>query len=155
MGGNRVGQGGHGRDEERPLSVDPLLSRFDNERVGHLATVRPQGSPHIVPVVFAADADRIVTPIDWKPKTGRRLQRLINIEENASVSLLVQHYDEDWDQLWWIRADGEATIHEHGALFEEGVTTLETKYLQYRDRPIEGPLIVISPYRLSGWPDKV
>ena len=85
-----------------------------------MATVTPDGRPHLVPVVFAVHEEVIYTAVDAKPKTTQRLRRLANIERNPQVTLLVDHYDEDWTQLWWVRADGVATIHHDGEPMQAG-----------------------------------
>lgn len=120
-------------------------------RTGHLATVRPDGRPHVVVVTYAVTNDSIVTAIDRKPKTTRRLQRLVNIEANPAVSFLVDHYEEDWDRLWWLRIDGEATIHHSGGMWEDALAALIEKYPQYRDETPEGPVIAISQETITSW----
>jgi PPOX class probable F420-dependent enzyme len=130
--------------------VDPL-TRIAAERVGELATTRPDGAPHIVPVVFAVSRGRVVTPIDWKPKRTRRLQRLSNIEANPTVSFLVHHYSEDWSGLWWVRVDGTAILHQSGPAWDEAITALSAKYGQYRERPPVGEVISITPGKVASW----
>jgi PPOX class probable F420-dependent enzyme len=118
---------------------------------GHLATIRPDGRPHIVVVTFAVTGGNIVTAIDHKPKTTSRLQRLINIEANRSVSFLVDEYDEDWSRLWWVRVDGPASTHHSGEIREGAIEALAAKYPQYAERQPEGPVIAISQDRITGW----
>jgi PPOX class probable F420-dependent enzyme len=118
---------------------------------GHLATIRPDGRPHIVVVTFAVTGGNIVTAIDHKPKTTSRLQRLINIEANRSVSFLVDEYDEDWSRLWWVRVDGPASTHHSGEIWEGAIEALAAKYPQYAERQPEGPVIAISQDRITGW----
>ena len=129
---------------------DWVRERFAAARVARLATVAPDGSPHVVPVVFAvvfaADGDSILTAVDDKPKSTTRLQRLANIAENPRVSLLADDYAEDWSQLWWARADGTARVHGTYDL-----APLVARYDAYRDRPPTGPVIVVSVARWSGW----
>lgn len=127
------------------------LARMSSARSGHLATVRPDGRPHVVVVTFATVQGNIVTAIDHKPKTTQRLQRLVNIESNRLVSFLVDHYDESWDRLWWVRADGSASIHETGEVRDAAVAALAVKYLQYVERPPDGPVIVVSPDEVTSW----
>ncbi len=91
-----------------PNGIDP--EKLDSARVAILATVNPDGSPHLVPVVFALSEGRIVTAVDGKAKTTARLRRMANIQSNPLVSLLVHHYDEDWTRLWWVRIDGRAAV---------------------------------------------
>lgn len=126
------------------------LGLIASERVGHLATIRPDGGPHLVPMVFALVDDAIVTAVDWKPKKGR-LQRLANIEANPAISFLVHHYSDDWDDLWWVRVDGMATIHTQGPTWQRAIDALREKYHQYRERPPEGAVIWIQPEQVSFW----
>ena len=133
------------------MTLAESLRRIDDQRVGYLASVTPEGHPHLVPVVFTVVKSRIVTPIDWKPKTGKTLQRLVNLGANPSVAFLVDHYEERWDGLWWERVDGTATVHIEGADREAGIRALEAKYNQYRERAIEGAVILIDVIRISSW----
>ena len=122
--------------------------------VAVLGTVRDDGSPHLVPVVFAMPdgrTDLLYTAIDAKPKSTRRLRRLVNIEQNAAVSLLVDHYDDDWTQLWWVRADGPATVHRGGQEMATGYALLRAKYAQYRRLELDGPVISVQIRRWSSW----
>jgi PPOX class probable F420-dependent enzyme len=103
------------------LAPDEARRRFADAAVARLATVRTDGAPHLVPVVFAADGNRIVMAVDPKPKRSRELLRLRNIAGNPAVSLLVDHYEADWRALWWVRADGLARIVEPGRERDEDV----------------------------------
>ncbi|MGE2837186.1 TIGR03668 family PPOX class F420-dependent oxidoreductase [Mycobacterium sp. SMC-4] len=129
-------------------------ARFGDEPVAMLATVRPDGTPHVVPVVFAlTDGENpvVYTAVDGKPKSGRRLQRLANIDHHPAVSLLVSQYDDDWSRLWWVRADGIAQIHDGDAEAETGLTALRAKYPQYRSVGLEGPVIAVQVTRWASW----
>ena len=88
--------------------VDLVLAkqRVRDARVGRLGTVTPDGRPHLVPVCFALREETVYTAVDAKPKSTLALRRLANIEATPSASLLVDHYDEDWTHLWWVRVDG-------------------------------------------------
>lgn len=131
----------------RPEGLEEALQ----ERSGHLATVRPDGRPHVVVVTFATAHDEVVTAIDRKPKTTDRLQRLVNIEAKPSVSFLIDHYQEDWEGLWWVRIDGRATVHTSGRMWEDGIDALAAKYPQYRKQRPSGPLIAISRESVTFW----
>jgi PPOX class probable F420-dependent enzyme len=121
--------------------------RLAAARVGRLATVTADGRPHVVPVCFALDAGRIYTAVDAKPKTTQALRRLENVRATGRASLLVDHYEEDWSRLWWVRVDGAAEVLEPGA----GREALAAKYEQYRAAPPAGPVIAISPDRWRSW----
>ena len=92
--------------------MDPpeARARFAAARVARLATAGPDGRPHLVPMVFAVEADTVYSAVDAKPKATSRLRRLANIAANPAVALLVDHYDDDWSRLWWVRADGSARL---------------------------------------------
>jgi PPOX class probable F420-dependent enzyme len=124
---------------------------FAQSPVARLATVTPEGTPHLVPVVFALDRHVIYTAVDAKPKTTQRLRRLANIEKNPAVSLLVDHYAEDWTQLWWVRVDGRAAIAGDGEALRTGYRLLRAKYDQYQSVSLDGPVITITAARWSSW----
>lgn len=133
------------------MNLAEALDRLAAARSGHLATVRPDGRPHLVVITFALIDEHAVTAIDHKPKTTHRLQRLTNIEANPVGSFLVDHYDDQWNRLWWVRVDGTAAIHTGGALREHALEALKVKYAQYEKRPPEGPVITIGLDDVSSW----
>jgi len=126
-------------------------ARLSSARVGHLATVRPDGGPHVVACCFAVQDDRLWTAVDAKPKAITRLQRLDNVRAHPWASLLVDHYEEDWDGLWWVRADGAASVLAEGAEHEAAVAALIAKYPQYGAAPPAGPVIALVVARWVGW----
>jgi PPOX class probable F420-dependent enzyme len=119
--------------------------------VAILATAGADGTPHVVPVVFAVHADVLYTAVDAKRKTTHRLRRLANIATNPRVSLLVDHYDDDWTQLWWVRADGIAAIHDAGEQMAAGYALLRQKYPQYERIALNGPVVTVDVARWSSW----
>ena len=127
------------------------LARFAEARVARLATAGADGRPHLVPVTFAVHDDVVVIAVDHKPKTTTNLRRLRNIRENEQVSLLVDHYDEDWSRLWWVRVDGVARVLVDEAERAEPVAWLRAKYEQYRERPPTGPVIRIAVHKVVDW----
>lgn len=128
-----------------------MRSLVASARVARLATVRPDGGPHLVPITFAVDGDRLVTAVDHKPKSTTDLQRLANIRADPRVSVLVDAYAEDWARLWWVRLDGTAEIVEGGARRAEAVRSLVDRYTQYRAQPPTGPVIEVRVTRWTGW----
>jgi PPOX class probable F420-dependent enzyme len=117
--------------------------RFAAGRVAVLGTVTPSGSPHLVPVTFVVDGDTGWTATDAKPKGSRRLQRHANIAAHPRASLLVQHWSEDWTELWWVRADGAAEVRDDDPALERVTGLLRAKYGQYADVAITGPVIAV------------
>jgi PPOX class probable F420-dependent enzyme len=133
------------------LTEGEARARFAAARVARLATTGSDGQPHLVPVTFAVDGDQIYTAVDHKPKTTLDLRRLRNIRENPRVALLTDLYAEDWDALWWVRADGTARILEETGTRERPLNLLAERYEQYRKRRPAGPVIVIEADRWTGW----
>jgi nitroimidazol reductase NimA-like FMN-containing flavoprotein (pyridoxamine 5'-phosphate oxidase superfamily) len=44
-----------------------MRERAAEAKVAHLATVRPDGTPHVVPCFFVLDRDTIYSAIDARP----------------------------------------------------------------------------------------
>ena len=124
------------------------MQQPEDEPVARLATVRPDGSPRVVPICFALDGDTLYTAVDEKPKGTRQLARLEDIERDPRVEVLIDRYDEDWSQLWWLRLHGSARIVEHD---ERALELLCAKYPQYRDRAPRGPFIVVAIAERMTW----
>ena len=117
-----------------------------------LATVGGDGRPHLVPCTFVVDGSGpVVIGIDNKPKSSAYLRRLANLSDNPRASLLVDHYADDWTQLWWVRADGTATVERSGPAHGEHWSQLRGKYPQYRDQILDGPVIVVTIESWTGW----
>lgn len=138
------------------LAPDEARRRFAEALVARLATVRPDGAPHLVPVVFVAllgaDGDRILMAVDPKPKATLDLARLANIQANPSVSLLVDQDDRDWGKLWWVRADGQARVVDRGHERDEAIERLTAKYPQYAALSGDfGAAIIVTVTQWSGW----
>jgi PPOX class probable F420-dependent enzyme len=131
-----------------PSSRPAIAERVAAARVGRLATVSAEGRPHVVPVTFAMLGEDIVTAVDAKPKTTRRLRRLDNVRATGRASLLVDHYEEDWARLWWVRVDGAAEVVDSA---EVAIDALVAKYEQYRAARPAGPVIVLRPDAWRSW----
>lgn len=132
------------------LSESEARRRLRKARVLRLATVDADGAPHQVPATFAAYDDVLVIAVDHKPKRHQNLRRLRNIEADDRVCALVDEYADDWNRLWWVRADGTARILE-GAEREPPLDRLVAKYPQYAENRPRGPVIEISVTRVTGW----
>ena len=131
------------------MDADEARRRFAAARVARLATAGADGRPHLVPVCFAVEGDTVYSAVDdVKPKATMRLRRLANVAENPAVSLLVDHYDDDWSALWWVRADGRARVLEAAP---DAVALLVARYPQYRDAPPGGPVLAVHVQRWAGW----
>ena len=86
-----------------------LVELIDSADVARFATTDGL-QPHLVPVVLVSEGNHIYLPIDGKLKKPGRLKRMSNIELHPEVALLVDHYEEDWSQLWWVRVGAIASI---------------------------------------------
>lgn len=128
-----------------------MRARLALARVAHLATTGPGGQPHLVPVCFALEGAIVYFAVDAKPKRTPDLKRLRNIEANPKVCILVDHYDDDWSRLWWVRVDGTARLVKEEDERRHAIELLEARYSQYRRMPPEGPVVAISVDRLTGW----
>ena len=128
-----------------------MRKRFAEAKVARLATVDASGRPHVVPVCFALEGDTVYFAVDAKPKRTTDLKRLQNIAANPAVSLLVDHYEEDWTRLWWVRADGTARVLTAGEETDRAIDLLVERYPQYRRNRPAGPAVAISIRRMSGW----
>ena len=128
-------------------------ARFAAARVARLATADADGRPHLVPVCFAVDGETLYSAVDQvKPKATLRLRRLRNVAANPAVSLLVDHYDDDWSALWWARADGRARVLDIDAPeARDAITLLIGRYEQYRATPPRGPVLAVDVERWTAW----
>ena len=137
------------------ISLTPQqAARLAETPVGHLATADGNGRPHVIPVCFAYDGRCIYSVLDGKPKRGSLtgLRRVRNILANPQVSLVIDHYDEDWTRLWYLLVQGRAELVEDGPEPPAAIDLLREKYLQYREMPLDGnPVIRITPERVTGW----
>jgi PPOX class probable F420-dependent enzyme len=127
------------------------LERVGQARIARLATIGGGGAPHVVPITFAINDGEVVSAVDHKPKTTVHLVRLANIARDPRVAVLVDHYTEEWDQLWWVRVDGRARLIEDGSQHRTALEALIEKYPQYREHPPQGQVIRIAIERITGW----
>ena len=126
-------------------------SRLTAARVARLATIDPDGRPHLVPIVFAIGGNTLYSAVDCKPKRSTTLRRIENARERPDVTVLVDHYDEDWSRLWWIRLRGRARVLDEGAELERALGLLRDKYPQYRDDPPGAPVLAIDVDDVRDW----
>ncbi|HET7876425.1 MAG TPA: TIGR03668 family PPOX class F420-dependent oxidoreductase [Methylomirabilota bacterium] len=139
----------------QPLS--PSVTGFLSAgRVGHLGTADASGQPLVVPICYAWDGRHLYSALDAKPKStgAMQLKRIRNIRDNPKVSVVIDHYDEDWTRLRWVILRGRAEVLTAGADFSRGVDLLLAKYPQYRAMGLAretGVLIRVTPDGVSEW----
>jgi PPOX class probable F420-dependent enzyme len=129
-----------------------MRERVGAARVARLATTTPAGRPHLVPVCFVLAGDTVHSAVDGKPKSTRALQRLANLRAHPSAALLVDHYDEDWTAVWWVRLDATGRVLDSGAEHDRALAALRAKYEQYRRDPPGGPVIALDVAAWRAWP---
>ena len=128
--------------------------RLTSARVARLATTDADGRPHLVPIVFALDGDTLYSAVDRKPKRSQTLRRIENARARPDVTILVDDYDEDWSQLWWIRVRGRARVLDDGDERERALALLAEKYPQYRSEPPDGPVLAVDVTDVREWSAK-
>jgi PPOX class probable F420-dependent enzyme len=133
------------------LSAEQARARFADSPVAVLGTVDATGAAHLVPVTYVVSGDLVFIAIDDKPKRDQDLKRLRNIAAEPRVSLLAQHYQEDWSGLWWARADGTARVIDPADMPFAVLGGLMGRYAWYRTHQPNGPVIEVTVQKWSGW----
>jgi PPOX class probable F420-dependent enzyme len=128
-----------------------MRRRVATKFVARMATAGEDGRPHIVPICFTFDDDTLYFAVDFKPKRTINLKRLRNIAANPAVSVLIDHYEDDWDKLWWVRLDGQARLVTAPAEVERALLLLAQRYEQYLKTRPPGPVVAITIERMAGW----
>jgi PPOX class probable F420-dependent enzyme len=101
--------------------------------------------------VFALDGDTLYSAVDRKPKRSTTLRRIENARDRPDVTVLVDHYEDDWSRLWWIRLRGRARVLDGGDEREHALVLLAAKYPQYRDEPPVGPVLAVDVIEVRSW----
>jgi PPOX class probable F420-dependent enzyme len=123
--------------------------RFGDGRVARLATVDRHRRPRVVPCCFVLAGDVVYSAVDEKPKRSPDLARLRDMAENPDVTIVVDHYEEDWDEVWWARVRGRARMTED-AEEARGAALLRAKYPQYEAHQL-ARVVAIDVTEVSGW----
>ena len=126
----------------------------DQARSATLATVGPDGQPHAVPIVFVYEDGVLFTPLDRKPKRSAPsdLQRVRDLQHNPHATVLIHHYEADWNQLAWVQLRGQGEVLEEGESWQRALELLKVKYPQYAELPLGGrPVISLDVEAVVGW----
>lgn len=119
-------------------------SRVEAARVARLATVDPDGRPNLVPFCPVLDDDTIYFQVDRKPKSKTSLKRVENIFARPdAVTVLIDHYEEDWERVWWVRLRGSGRILTAGPEYERADRLLRLKFPQVRSDPKPPAVVAI------------
>jgi PPOX class probable F420-dependent enzyme len=132
---------------------DPIVlrQRIADSRVARLATVDADGRPHLVPIVFALAGDTLYSAVDAKPKRSRKMRRIENARRRPEVTVLIDHYDDDWTRLWWVRLRGDARVLDGGEEAAHALALLAAKYEQYRKAAPGLPVLAIDITEWRAW----
>jgi PPOX class probable F420-dependent enzyme len=101
--------------------------------------------------VFALEGDTLYSAVDRKPKRSSKLQRIENARARPDVTVLVDHYEDDWGRLWWIRLRGHARVLDDGKERERALALLQEKYPQYGTEPPDGPVLAVDITEVREW----
>ena len=141
--------------KKSPLISDKIRAKLETARVARLATLDAKRGPHLIPICFVCNGTAFYSAIDRKPKrvAPNRLARLNNIKKTPQVALLVDHYDEDWTQLWYVLVRGEAELVVGATERKNALQLLRAKYSQYKSDLLQddAPVLRIAPRRVTAW----
>jgi PPOX class probable F420-dependent enzyme len=139
------------RQDEHAVQQEIAYRRVLSARVARLATIDPDGRPHLVPIVFVLDGETLYTAVDAKPKRSRTLRRIENARHRPDAVVLVDHYQHDWTRLWWVRLRGQARVLDNGEEAERALGLLQEKYQQYRRQRPGLPVLALDIREWCGW----
>ena len=129
-----------------------MVDALGQARVARLATAGLDGVVRLVPICFVVVDGWVAGAVDHKPKRTGQLRRLDDMESTGHATALVDHYDEDWSQLWWVRVHGRAVVHRsHDDVTTAVVAALAAKYPQYQARPPGGAVYRIALDEVRWW----
>lgn len=131
-------------------------------RRGVLTTIDARdGRPRSVPVCFVLDERAgvrlgLVSPLDEKrkaPGDPYRLRRVRNLVADPRATILVDHWDEAWEQLAFVELACRGEIVEPGAREHAAwVRALRERYPQYATHELEGrPLLRFVVVEAVSW----
>ena len=120
--------------------------------IADLATVNPDGSPHVAPVWFRWDGDVV------KVFTQTTAVKVRNIRNDARVSMAVSKQDAPYG---YVIVNGTAEISNEGIPDEVRAMAIHYKgevegeiYIQQALREMEFCLLTITPTKIIGWLDE-
>jgi PPOX class probable F420-dependent enzyme len=119
------------------------------ERVCRMATVSPEGRPHLVPVCHVVAGGKIYIG------SGDDGTKVRNLRANPRVSLTVDLYSEHWASLKGVMVQGRAKVIERGPAFQRARKKLYEKYPQYSKEaaisPSDSVILEITPTHVYTW----
>ncbi len=118
---------------------------FLNKReLARLATVSKDLMPHVIPVMYAMDGEKVIVAVDYGTK------KLENMKANPKVSLVVDDYEPN--RAVFIQST--CVITERGSEYLRLLDILFRKFEFYRKNPWtegESPILSITPLKVVSW----
>ena len=105
--------------------------------MARLGTVDAEAGPTWSPAASPSTATSPTRSSTTSRSARPALRRLDNIAANPAVCLLVDHYEDDWSRLWWVRFDGLARVLEDGP---EHASAIAAPLRQVRAVPRHSPV---------------
>ena len=137
------------------LSRETVWRILDDAPVARLGQIDSRDGVQAIPFVFARVNDRLFSPVDGKPKRHAKLARLTWLDKYPNVTVLIDNYEADWSQLWWLRLYGVGTsVGEEHPDWPQCVNELQRKYPQYEQIPMfqhEPTMMCITIERWTAW----
>jgi PPOX class probable F420-dependent enzyme len=133
------------------MDASEIRSRVAAARVARFASAGADRQPHIVPITFALEGETLYFAVDAKPKRTTNLRRLRNIADNPAVSILIDHYEDEWERLWWVRLDGTARVVTAPDESKQALDLLAQRYPQYLAATPRGPVVAVAIENMTGW----
>lgn len=139
----------------KALPSEVLHGVLDCMPVARMALRDLGDQPEALPIVFARVADSLWSPIDGKPKgPAGQLGRIARLERAPRVMLVLDHYTDDWRDLWWIRIKATAEIlSDKHPDWLPAIAALDRKYPQYQTTPMfkDEPTMLRFTWGGVGW----
>jgi nitroimidazol reductase NimA-like FMN-containing flavoprotein (pyridoxamine 5'-phosphate oxidase superfamily) len=117
---------------------------LERNELGRLATISPNGMPHVVPVSYIYEAGNLLIATDYATKKYR------NLLGNDRVAFVVDVYRPNRGIL----VQGRGKILETGSQFQEAYQLFYKKFSWVRADPWkerEAPFIRIEPTKKTSW----
>ncbi len=126
------------------------LEFLRKQQLGRLATVSRDQFPHVAPLAYALDGERLYLNTKYDSKKAR------NIRENPRVAFVVDDFT-SWEDIQGVMVSGKAELISRGKLHQIGRDLIYKKYPKYQESyPIEEGgwseyILVITPTKVTSW----
>ena len=134
------------------MTPDEIDAFLREPRIAHLATLPPDGSPHVTPVWHHFDGERVIVVCE------QSAVKLRNLRHDPRASICIANDEEPY---MYVLVQGTAAISEDR--IPELVHSMAVRYMgqeegeRYTERVLEElrfSVITITPTKVLGWVDK-